>query len=50
LFSASIYWGSGVGGLGNFIIDMAGWRNTYLICGGSGIFIGFLSLFLLKET
>ena len=49
LFSASIYWGSGVGGLGNFIIDMAGWRYTYVICGGSGILIGILGLLLLKE-
>lgn len=49
LFSASIYWGSGVGGLGNFIINIAGWRYTYLLCGASGILIGILSLLLLKE-
>lgn len=49
MFSASIYWGAGVGGLGNFIIDFAGWRTAYLACGAFGIFIGALSLVMLKE-
>ena len=49
MYSASFYLGTGLSGLGNFLIELFGWRSTYLLCGATFIGFGALSFLLLKE-
>jgi len=49
MYSASYYLGTGLSGLGNFLIEQFGWRSSYLICGATFLGLGGLSFLLLQE-
>ena len=47
--NSGVYLGSSVASLTTFIILEYGWRGAFKLAGAIGIFIGVLSLVLIKE-